>query len=96
MPRQTPATLSSCLTTSCLDLASPSRPHLSPPASFVIKKTEQRYRELAELGIAVTLICVGRKGSVYFKRRPQYKIEGEWQLGSAAVQQVLLWFGQPD
>lgn len=29
------------------------------------------------MGIAVRLICVGRKGSAYFRRRPQYQIEGE-------------------
>ena len=45
--------------------------------SFVIKKTELRVKELQSMGIAVRLICVGRKGSVYFKRRPQYTIEGE-------------------
>ena len=56
----------------CPRLASP--PPTNP--SFVIKKAEKRYNELAGMGIAVRLICVGRKGSVYFKRRPQYTVEG--------------------
>ena len=43
----------------------------------MIKKAEKRYNELAGMGIAVRLICVGRKGSVYFKRRPQYTVECE-------------------
>lgn len=62
-------------------------PHSAAPAprSFVIKKAEQRYRELDAMGISVRLICVGRKGSAYFKRRPQYKIEGE-RRGAAAMQ----------
>lgn len=56
----------------------PFTPHPPPhPRSFVIKKTEQRYNELSEMGISVRLICVGRKGSAYFKRRPQYNVEGE-------------------
>ncbi len=65
--------------TLCL-LALPARPRPLPrpsTRSFVIKKAEQRYRELDAMGISVRLICVGRKGSAYFRRRPQYKIEGE-------------------
>ncbi len=58
-------------------LTSPSPPPPPHPRSFVIKKTEQRYNELSEMGISVRLICVGRKGSAYFKRRPQYNVEGE-------------------
>lgn len=37
-------------------------------------QVEQRYKELTELGIGVSLVCVGIKGRVYFGRRPQYKI----------------------
>lgn len=51
---------------------------LLPACSFVIKKAEKRYQELAGMGIACRLICVGRKGSVYFKRRSQYTVECEW------------------
>ncbi len=37
-------------------------------------QTEQRYAELAALGIKVQLVCIGKKGATYFKRRPQYDI----------------------
>eukprot|EP00887_Chlorella_sp_A99_P001773 scaffold19.g1773.t1 len=56
--------------------------------NFVIKKVEQRYRELTALGVNVKLVCVGRKGSAYFKRRPQarrarYDIEAHFEVGQA-------------
>ncbi|KAL4451728.1 hypothetical protein ABPG75_007390 [Micractinium tetrahymenae] len=51
--------------------------------NFVIKKTEQRYKELADMGINVRLICVGRKGSAYFKRRPQYNMEATFEVGQS-------------
>lgn len=51
--------------------------------NFVIKKAEQRYRELTAMGIAVRLICVGRKGSAYFRRRPQYQIEATFEVGQS-------------
>lgn len=37
-------------------------------------QTEQRYAELTALGIKVQLVCIGKKGSTYFKRRPEYPI----------------------
>lgn len=49
----------------------------------IIKKTEARYAELAKMGIKVTLVCVGKKGAVYFKRRPQYTIEQAYDVGQA-------------
>jgi len=49
----------------------------------VIKKAEQRHAELAGMGIKCTLVCVGRKGSVYFKRRPEYTIEQVYEIGQA-------------
>lgn len=51
--------------------------------NFVIKKAEKRYQELAGMGIACRLICVGRKGSVYFKRRPQYTVEAVYEVGQS-------------
>merc|ERR1712003_130168 len=42
--------------------------------NFVIKKTEQRVADLEAQGIEVQLIVVGKKGTQYFKRRPQYNI----------------------
>jgi F-type H+-transporting ATPase subunit gamma len=49
----------------------------------IIKKTEIRHAELTKMGIKVTLVCVGRKGAVYFKRRPQYTIEQIYDVGQA-------------
>ena len=42
---------------------------------------EERHQELTSIGIDVQLICVGRKGSQYFKRRPQYNIQKIFELG---------------
>ncbi len=41
------------------------------------RKTEKRVAELQGLGIKVKLVCVGKKGYMYFKRRPQYDIAGD-------------------
>ncbi|PSC69571.1 ATP synthase gamma-subunit [Micractinium conductrix] len=51
--------------------------------NFVIKKVEARYKELAAMGIAVRIICVGRKGSAYFKRRPQFTVEAVFEVGQS-------------
>jgi F-type H+-transporting ATPase subunit gamma len=45
--------------------------------SFIIKKTEQRVKQLKSLGIPVDLVTVGIKGGAYFKRR-EYDIEAEY------------------
>ncbi|KAK9831491.1 hypothetical protein WJX81_001590 [Elliptochloris bilobata] len=37
--------------------------------NFVLKKVEARSKELAKLGVGVKIVCVGKKGSSYFKRR---------------------------
>lgn len=37
--------------------------------SFIIKRTEKRFNELKEKGIAADMILVGKKGIVYFERR---------------------------
>ena len=49
----------------------------------IIKKTEIRYAELRKMGIKVTLVCVGRKGAAYFRRRPEYKIEQTYDVGQS-------------
>ena len=51
--------------------------------NMIIKKAEQRYAELAAMGIQVSLVTIGRKGSTYFKRRPQYKIEATFETGQS-------------
>jgi len=50
--------------------------------NFIIKKTEQRYRELAAMGLAVRLVLVGNKGKQYFARRPQYDVARTFSLGA--------------
>lgn len=45
-------------------------------------QTEARYKELVGMGVKVKLLCIGRKASTYFKRRPQYEIEGNFSLGN--------------
>lgn len=48
--------------------------------NFVLKKAEQRYKELTELGCEVQVVAIGRKGQVYFKRRPKFNIVSEcWE-----------------
>jgi len=49
--------------------------------SFVIKKTEQRAKELMGMGVEVCLMCIGKKGITYFKRRPQYNMVKSVELG---------------
>jgi len=51
--------------------------------NFILKKTEQRIRELKAMNIGVSLVLVGRKGQQYFKRRPQYNIAKMFALGAA-------------
>jgi F-type H+-transporting ATPase subunit gamma len=48
--------------------------------SFMIKKTEARVLELQGQGIEVDLVLVGKKGIVYFKRRP-YTIRKTFECG---------------
>lgn len=50
--------------------------------NFIIKKTEQRYAELVAMGLTVNMICIGKKGQVYFRRRPQYNITANFNLGA--------------
>ena len=50
--------------------------------NFAIKKTEARLRELMGMGLSVKLVCVGKKGAVYFKRRPQYNLAKSFDLGA--------------
>mmetsp|Transcript_18059 Transcript_18059/g.32158 ORF Transcript_18059/g.32158 Transcript_18059/m.32158 type:complete len:360 (-) Transcript_18059:77-1156(-) len=49
--------------------------------SFVIKKTELRAKELMAQGVEVCLMCIGKKGITYFKRRPQYNMVKQVELG---------------
>jgi len=48
--------------------------------SFMIKKTEARYKELTAQGIECDLILVGKKGATYFQRR-EYPIRKVFDCG---------------
>ena len=50
--------------------------------NFAIKKAEARLRELMAMGLNVKLVTVGKKGAVYFKRRPQYNLAKSFDLGA--------------
>ena len=51
--------------------------------NYVIKKAEQRVAELNKIGVAYTMVCVGKKGGAYFKRRPQYAVDRFIEVGNA-------------
>lgn len=51
--------------------------------NFVLKKAVARHAELVALGVSPQLMLVGRKGMAFFKRRPQYKVAGSFNLGQA-------------
>lgn len=46
--------------------------------SFIIKKTETRYKELTDQGIEVDMILVGKKGISYFEKR-DYPIRASFE-----------------
>lgn len=51
--------------------------------NFVIKKAVARVAELEGMGIKAKLVCIGKKGAVYFKRRPEYEIVKIFNMGQA-------------
>lgn len=50
--------------------------------NYIIKKAESRMGELSALGIAYTLISVGKKGNSYFQRRPYIPVDRFLEVGS--------------
>ena len=51
--------------------------------NFIIKKTEQRIAELKAQGVEAKLVTIGKKGTTYFKRRPQYDLVKSFAMGQA-------------
>ena len=39
------------------------------PHCYTLLQVEARNKELQKLGVGVKIVCVGKKGSSYFKRR---------------------------
>jgi F0F1-type ATP synthase gamma subunit len=37
-------------------------------------QTEQRFKELTDLGLKVQVVAVGRKASQYMERRPKFNV----------------------
>uniref|UniRef100_A0A0D6R9T4 F-ATPase gamma subunit n=1 Tax=Araucaria cunninghamii TaxID=56994 RepID=A0A0D6R9T4_ARACU len=50
--------------------------------NFVIKKAEQRMKELRQVGVEYTIVSVGKKGGGYFQRRPQIPVDKFLDVGS--------------
>nr|ABK26845.1 unknown [Picea sitchensis] len=50
--------------------------------NFILKKAERRMKELRELGVAYTIVSVGKKGNTYFKRRPAIPVDKLLETGS--------------
>merc|ERR1719343_916778 len=52
--------------------------------SYVIKKAVSRIRELDDLGVKCKVLCVGRKGATFFKRRSDsYNMTNQFALPNA-------------
>ncbi|GLJ21455.1 hypothetical protein SUGI_0395760 [Cryptomeria japonica] len=49
--------------------------------NFVLKRAERRMRELREVGVAYTIVSVGKKGSTYFRRRPEIPVDKYLEVG---------------
>ena len=47
------------------------------------KKTEERVAELEAQGVKAKLVTIGKKGTTYFKRRPQYDLVKSFAMGQA-------------
>ncbi len=55
-------------------------PGFRPPCLFGNLQTEQRYKELIELGVDVKMVAIGRKGQQYMKRRPKFNIVSKLKI----------------
>merc|ERR550537_1092126 len=52
--------------------------------NYVIKKAVARIQELSEMGVGCKVLNIGRKGTVFFKRRAEkYKLSKSFTLGGA-------------
>ena len=51
--------------------------------NFIIKKTEERVAELEAQGVKAKIVTIGKKGTTYFKRRPQYDLVKSFAMGQA-------------
>ncbi|KAJ9525981.1 hypothetical protein QJQ45_009370 [Haematococcus lacustris] len=49
--------------------------------NFILKKVENRYKELVSLGIKVQVLAIGNKAKLYFKRRPKFNVLKAFSLG---------------
>ncbi|KAI5057571.1 hypothetical protein GOP47_0027586 [Adiantum capillus-veneris] len=51
--------------------------------NFVLKKSEQRMRDLKSIGVDFVLVSIGKKGGSYFKRRPHIPVDKFLDTGVA-------------
>jgi len=50
--------------------------------NYVIKKSLARIQELKRLGVSVKIVCVGKKGTTFFRRREKkYRLTKQFMLG---------------
>ena len=50
--------------------------------NFIIKKAEERMKDLRKIGVEYVLVSVGKKGGSYFKRRPEIPVDRYIDTGS--------------
>ncbi|XP_024373641.1 ATP synthase gamma chain 1, chloroplastic [Physcomitrium patens] len=51
--------------------------------NYVLKKAELRMAELRNMGVAYTIVSIGKKGNSYFKRRPDIPVDKFLDAGNA-------------
>jgi F-type H+-transporting ATPase subunit gamma len=51
--------------------------------NYVLKKAEERMRQLTKIGVDFTIVSIGKKGNGYFKRRPHIPVDRYLDSGTA-------------
>lgn len=51
--------------------------------TYIIRKAEDRIKEIVSMGLDYTLVSIGKKGNTYFKRRPEYKVDKFLEVGGS-------------
>lgn len=51
--------------------------------NYVLKKAEERMRQLRDIGVEYTVVSIGKKGNGYFKRRPHIPVDRFLDAGNA-------------
>ncbi|CAK9197164.1 unnamed protein product [Sphagnum troendelagicum] len=51
--------------------------------NYVLKKAEERMKQLRKIGVDFTIVSIGKKGNSYFKRRPHIPVDRYVDSGTA-------------